>query len=191
MKRGLIAFLLCAALPAMADHPVPERRVAVDRREMRRDLDALSNLLDELAHERRPHRRARLASRARERIDAMKRDLRDAPRVDLPPAPPPPPAPQPVVYPIAQSALEELKSALRRESFPRDRLRVLDAASPVNWFLVPQAQEVLAMFEFPRDRLQAMRLLKPRILDVENFYRLYGSFEFPSDKAELKKILNQ
>lgn len=202
MKRGLIALLLCAALPALADHPQRGRVVAVDRSEMREDLASLSRLVDELAAEQRPHRRARLASRARQQLQELKRKLRQAPRVDripepppivvapAPPAPPPPPA-HPVVYPIAQWDFEELKRALEREVYPRDRLRVLEAASPSNWFLVAQTQELLAMFVYPSDRLKAMRALKPRILDVENYYKLYGSFEYPSHKAELKEILSQ
>ena len=34
------------------------------------------------------------------------------------------------------------------------------SAAPSNWVLVSQTQQLLATFEFPRDRLQAARLLK-------------------------------
>jgi len=49
----------------------------------------------------------------------------------------------------------------------------------------------MAQFDFPSARLQAVRVLKPRLLDTNNFYNLYGAFEFPHDKEELKRILGQ
>ena len=98
---------------------------------------------------------------------------------------------QPMVYPIADQNMQNLLGAMNRESFPNDRLRVLGQAAPVNYFLVAQVQQILSQFNFPKDRLQAMRILKPRILDTENYYQLYSSFEFPADKNELKKILSQ
>jgi hypothetical protein len=112
----------------------------------------------------------------------------------MPPQPAPnqpPPPPQPVVYPMADAAFGGLMRAIATESFPNDRLRVLQQAAPANWFLVAQVQEILRQFAFPQDRLRAMRALKPRILDTANYYQLYASFEFPNDKQELKRILEQ
>ncbi|MHB8879333.1 MAG: DUF4476 domain-containing protein [Myxococcaceae bacterium] len=126
----------------------------------------------------------------RERLEHERLERERLERERRPPPPPPPPA-RPVVYPMQDSALQGLTTAIASESFPRDRLQILEQAAPSSWFLVAQAQQVLALFDFPRDRLAAARLLRPRILDTENFFRLYGSFEFPSDKAELKKILAQ
>jgi hypothetical protein len=143
-------------------------------REMRADRD-----------ERREHER-RENDREREDRERLERDRRP------PPPPPPPAAPvQPVVYPMNDAALAGLMAAITAESFPRDRLRVLEEAAPSNWFVVAQVQRLLQYFDFPRDRLAAARVLKPRILDRENYFQLYGSFDFPNDKAELKKILSQ
>ena len=104
---------------------------------------------------------------------------------------PPPPPSQPLVYPIADGALRNLLGAIQAEGFPRERLRVLQQAAPSNWFVVSQVQTLLAAFDFPSDRLNAARALKPRILDRENFFQLYRSFDFPNDKEELKRILAQ
>jgi len=57
--------------------------------------------------------------------------------------------------------------------------------------LVPQVQQLLSLFEFPADRLRAVRVVRNRILDTNNFFQLYGAFEFPRDKEELRRILGQ
>lgn len=179
MKALVIAVALLCGAPALADHDEPD----VEQR-----LDRVALLLDRAMNEDRPRKRDRLMQKARREVEALRRELRRAP--------PPPPAtqpaypPQPVVYPMDPAAFDALKRAVRTESFPRDQLRVIASAAPAHWFLTEQVRELLAQFTFPRDRLEAARLLRPRILDVENYYRLYASFEFPSDKAQLKQILD-
>jgi len=103
---------------------------------------------------------------------------------------PPPPA-QPAVNPMPDRDFRQLLGAMQRESFANDKLRILEQAAPINWFVVQQVQQVLGAFEFPADRLKAVRAMRGRILDTNNVYQLYGSFEFPRDKDELKRILGQ
>jgi hypothetical protein len=103
---------------------------------------------------------------------------------------PPPPA-QPAVNPMPDREFRQLMGAMQRESFANDKLRILEQAGPINWFVVQQVQQLLGLFDFPADRLKAMRALRGRILDTNNTYQLYGSFEFPRDKEELKRILGQ
>lgn len=103
---------------------------------------------------------------------------------------PPPPA-QPAVNPMPERDFRQLMGAMQRESFANDKLRVLDQAAPINWFVVQQVQQIIGLFEFPADRLKAVRAMRGRILDTNNYYQLYGAFEFPRDKEELKRILGQ
>lgn len=98
---------------------------------------------------------------------------------------------QQMVYPIEARALQNLLAAIDHESFPNDRLRIVTQASQTNYFICDQVKTILSKFTFPRDRLNAMRTLKPRLLDRENAYSLQASFEFPNDKAELQRILAQ
>jgi hypothetical protein len=198
MRKVAIAALLglTLAFAAHADHPRGGRRdpVAVDRAALLRRLDALERLLDDVAGEPDRRRRATLTARAQRDLADLRKVVADAPslrgeaEVE---APAPAPPQQPVVYPLHPQSLAQLKASISEESFPRDQLRVLGSAAPANWFLVAQVKELLALFDFPRDRLKAVELLKPRILDPENSYSLYGSFEFPNDKAELKRILDR
>jgi uncharacterized protein DUF4476 len=105
----------------------------------------------------------------------------------------PPPA-QPILpaaQPMPEPAFRNLLATMSRESFASGRLRVLEQAAPSNWFVVQQVQQVLAQFEFPQDRLNAVRILQPRIVDPNNAFQLYGAFELPRDKDELRRILGQ
>jgi hypothetical protein len=136
-------------------------------------------------------------ARRREREDNTQRQevvvvhkYEPAPVVHAPPPPPPPS--RPMVYPIQDSALRSLLGAIESESFSQEQLTVLGQAAPNNYFVVGQVQQILERFTFSNDKLEAMRLLKPRTLDLsENGFKLYSSFEFSNDKEQLKKILAQ
>lgn len=206
MKPFLIAAAVLCAVPAFANHPrLPDNAIAVDKRELKESLNELERLLDAVATENRPKQRARALTRAREELDALRRMANQAPRLDdrdrpmpLPqPVPPPPgtsqprPPPAPVVYPMNGPSFEQLKRDIRYQPHPRDQLRVLATAAPSNWFVTGQVAQVLALYSYPKDRLDAVRMLRPRILDMENASRLYASFEYPAEKAKLKEILER
>jgi hypothetical protein len=125
-------------------------------------------------------------------LDALRNTLNNAPdvrRYQPRPQPPPPPPPAPVVQPITEAQLQQLSKAIGRESFGDGKLRVLGAAAGQQYFLVPQVLKLLKVFTFAEDRLNAMRVLWPRVLDRENAYQLYGAFTFPSEKEEVRKII--
>jgi hypothetical protein len=54
---------------------------------------------------------------------------------------------------------------------------------------VEQAAMILECFVCEDDRVEAVRILYPRILDDENAYRLFDKFVFSSSRAEVVKIL--
>ncbi|HZH17863.1 MAG TPA: DUF4476 domain-containing protein [Archangium sp.] len=102
------------------------------------------------------------------------------------PIPPPPPAYQP----IAEGKLQMIMKAMSREPFAEDKMNVLQDAVGANYFLVGQVQQVLNQFQFSQDRLKAVSVLWSRVLDRDNGFQLYNSFQFSNDKAELKRILS-
>jgi hypothetical protein len=89
-----------------------------------------------------------------------------------------------------QRDLELLKQAVRSQPFSSNKLDVLkQAAAGSRWFQVCEVEELLTEFFFSADKLEVMRILKPRILDPENAHRLNNTFHFSSDRAELQAIL--
>lgn len=111
------------------------------------------------------------------------------PQPNFPTAPPVQVRPRPTIQPIADATLQALMGAIQKESFSDNRIAVLRQAVPSHFFLVSQVQQILPLYTFSADKLQAMRLLKPRMLDPENAFRLYDSFTFSADKEELGRIL--
>ncbi|HZI05403.1 MAG TPA: DUF4476 domain-containing protein [Archangium sp.] len=102
------------------------------------------------------------------------------------PIPPPPP----VYQPIAEGKLQMIMKAMSREPFAEDKMNVLQDAVGAHYFLVGQVQQVLNQFQFSQDRLKAVSVLWSRVLDRDNGFQLYNSFQFSNDKAELKRILS-
>jgi hypothetical protein len=145
--------------------------------------------------DRGPGRKALL--KIDDEMDELRKVLNNAPdarrfrpRPQPQPQPPPPP-PAPVVYPITEDQLQNLSKAIARESFGDGKLRVLQSAAANQYFLVPQVLKLLQRFTFSEDRLNATRVLWPRVLDRENAYQLYGAFNFSNEKDELRKIIGQ
>ena len=192
-----------------------EQPVRIEKRRMEWMMGRMDRQLSDLADQARGRDRRAIAL-LRDELNDLREMLNNAqvlgpPSLPQPPGPPqqqppvyqppppgyppvvvqPPPPAQPVVQPMPANSFRQLVDAMHRESFSNDRLRILEQAAPSNWFLVQQVQEILGQFEFPADRLKAVRALRGRILDTNNSFQLYGAFEFPRDKEELRRILGQ
>ena len=163
--------------------------VVVDREALMRQLTGINEKLAQATGQARKDRQLlRLLDDARAELKEVGRQVTNAP-LARPEPPRPPPPPQPTAQPITEAMLRSLVSAIRNEPFADDQLAVLEQAVPTQYFLVAQAQQILRTFSFPSDRVKAMRLLRPRLLDLENGFKLYESFDHSSDKDELKRIL--
>ena len=173
--------------------------VVVERDELAARLARMEDLLEQALERmgRGPSRQPLL--KLGDELDAARKELRNAPdlrrymprpRPQPQPQPPPPP-PAPVVYPVSDDQLQQLSRAIARESFGDGKLRVLEAAAQQQYYLVPQVLKLLERFTFSQDRLNAARVLWPRVLDRQNAFQLYGAFKFSNEKDELRKIIGQ
>jgi hypothetical protein len=210
MKPLVVALTaVLASTAAFADHDRDDRhwedhgrpgsaQVVVDRQEMAERLERLQKLLDE-TYERldEGHGKGKLR-RAMDEVDGLRRVVRMAPDARAYPSQPPPvvvqqpppPPPAPVVQPVDNQRLNMLTQAMVREAFPKDKLRVLsDFASRNNYFLVSQVRQLMDQFSFANDKLEAVRMMWPRVLDRDNGFQLYQAFPFSNDKAKLKQII--
>ena len=95
----------------------------------------------------------------------------------------------PLIYPMSDGDFSVLYNRIKDEAFADDKLNILRTAADENYFLVEQVGELLDLFSFEEDRLQAVRILNHNILDRENCYRLYSKFEFSDSKESLNSIL--
>lgn len=121
------------------------------------------------------------------------------PNVAAPPPPPPPPvvvAPPPPPPPPARMCMpggdfSSLKSAIQKEGFGDDKLGVLRTAAPRAWFCVDQVGELIDLFSFGDEKLQALRLVKDRIVDRNNNFKILGRFTFSDEKEQAEAMLGE
>lgn len=164
--------------------------VVMDREALMRQLASINEKLAQATGRAKGKDKQlqKLLDDARAELKEVGRQVTNAPLARTEPSRPPP-TPQPTVQPITEAMLRSLMAAIRNEPFADDQLLVLEEAVPTQYFLVAQAQQILRTFNFSSDRVKAMRLLRPRLLDLENGFKLYESFDHSSDKDELKRIL--
>ena len=80
---------------------------------------------------------------------------------------------------------------LAQAAFSDDRLKMLTDAVPTHAFTVAQVARLLTSFPYPADRLRAVKLLWPRVVDRGNGAMLYDSFSFQSEKDDLRAVLGE
>lgn len=102
----------------------------------------------------------------------------------------PPTVAPPANQPMSQEARVALFRAVDRERTPQDKLRILEAAARGRYFTVADVEHVLGRFDRPAHKLQAVSIVRTRIVDPENTFSLYGAFASGRDKDELKRILS-
>lgn len=101
-----------------------------------------------------------------------------------------PPPPEPVgPTPMAEADFGQALGAIDAESFSDGKLRVIEDFAGHGWFLVDQVKRVIEALTYGKDRVRALELLAPRILDRENQFKIYDAFTYDSEKAEARKIL--
>jgi hypothetical protein len=125
------------------------------------------------------------------------------PNVAAPPPPPPPPPPVVVIErpappppPPARLCMPggdfgSLKSAIQKEGFGDDKLGVLSTAAPRAWFCADQVGELVDLFSFGEEKLQALRLVKDRIVDRNNNFKILGHFNFSDEKEQAQAMLSE
>lgn len=123
------------------------------------------------------------------------------PNVAAPPPPPPPPVvvverPAPPPPPPARMCMPggdfgSLKGAIQKEGFGDDKLGVLRTAASRAWFCADQVGELVDLFSFGDEKLQALRLVKGRIVDRNNNFKILGHFTFSDEKDQAEAMLNE
>ena len=85
--------------------------------------------------------------------------------------------------------LGAITGQISEESFSEQKLAVLETAISSRSLCSDQVIEVLGLYSFSKDKLQALRLMKPHISDPQNHFKILGAFTFDGDKKQAKGIL--
>ncbi len=96
--------------------------------------------------------------------------------------PPPPPCPT-----MDSEHFSSFISQLEQEPFPENKIDVLRTAARDNCFTVSQAIQIANVFHFDEDKLKAMKIVYPKLVDKQEVYRIYQVFTFPDTKEEFRE----
>ena len=160
--------------------------------------DALSQARAELAvllsETEDPEVRASL-----ERIDARLSEAQGEaaePETEPEPEPEPEPeeAPEPSPDNTAKSACtpEEYQAVvadLEEQDFTADKLNALEKAGARLHFTTDQLLGLLDGLDFGADKVRAAALLHPRLVDPQDFERVYEMLDFDSDREALRALI--
>ena len=180
MLRSARTLLLGAVLGALSTLGVaaatsPARQADMLVSEARMELAELQALIPAALHSRSAYNR--LQSKANQLDGTLTSLDRTVDQLQAPAAPR-----------VTSSAdMDRIVASIARESFSDDKLSVLRSASQGRRFTSSQVRRVMDQFTFSDDKIDAASMLFPRVVDQQNWYTVYSSLTFGSDKAELRR----
>lgn len=190
MKSLTVIILMCIAtgLFAQSDSLTQRNRQAGGKPgrgagDLYRAMQYRLEKLDNIFSEKLPGADRR---KARAIIDELFLDLENLQRMQ---PPMPPPVPQP--FAMSEKDFREFLTAFRRESFDSDKKEMLRIAAHTQCFTIEQVKVLLKEFTMSSDKIEAVRLVYPGVVDQYNAYKLINAFTFLSDKEEIRKIIEQ
>jgi hypothetical protein len=196
--RHVIVLTLLVAAPAFAHPVVPVVPGVGEREGLSQQLRALQATLDSMQAQYDADRvlqaapgganLANLLRQARGQAADAQRSLRGAAIVGQPPPPPPPP-PMRGPRPIDDGSLEALIQAINAEGFSDGKTRVIAQAARSHHFLVGQLKRIVEQLPFSADKVGAVQMIAPRLLDRQNAFQIYDAFAFSADKERVRQIL--
>lgn len=191
LALSLLASAPAAAVPAPArpSRPAPTM-VLVDQRDLLDELRALQSQVQELQSQANKGREKKELRRGLDSVSTRLARLERTIRQSRPAAPDRRP-PLVVVGPtaMAPASFAALHKSVSTASFDNDRLVVVRTALRDNWVAVDQARTLMAEFRMSSVKVEALRLLWPRVVDRENGFRFYEDFPFPSDRSAARAII--
>lgn len=96
---------------------------------------------------------------------------------------------EPAQRAMHSGAYSQLRAEVNRQSFSREKVRVIGLAAARNYFSCSQVRGLLKSIAFERDRLDALRALAPRIIDRRNAHTILSVFAFSNSKQKASSML--
>ena len=96
-----------------------------------------------------------------------------------------------MIEPMEEKLFKALNERIEEESFDKGRIRSLQVVVPSAHFSSQQVKILLEHWSFDPARLEALRLLAPRIIDLEQSFLISDAFAFESNKSKANQILRR
>jgi hypothetical protein len=78
---------------------------------------------------------------------------------------------------------------MRAEEYNEEKLAILEEAAQGWYFNIGQLAQLCAMLNVAEDKLQAIQLVAPWVIDKQNAMQLYSLFESDADKQKVHDLL--
>lgn len=104
--------------------------------------------------------------------------------------PPVEPKPEEKRIPMPEYKYSTFLGDVGRESFADNKMRIIRVESKNSYFTVNQIIRVIETITFSEDKMQALRIMYPRVTDPENSSQIIKSLTFSEDKEEAERIIN-
>lgn len=101
------------------------------------------------------------------------------------------PAPAPQAAGMDEDDFAEFLAAIDEASFSNEKTGVVATAAQSHSFTVAQVGRVIDSLSFSADKLKALDLLRGRLVDRQNAFKLLGHFTFAGDKQKAQALLKQ
>lgn len=97
-----------------------------------------------------------------------------------------------LAYPTDDQAwFQKLYQKVKDKPFKDERLKILREAARQSDFTCDEIVQLMKIFNFDDERLEALVILEPTIIDRENIDRIVDSMTFISGEEKAKNILNK
>ena len=170
--------------------------VVVDQGDTLGDIDHALQEMQSLSDRLGDVRDRRLRDELRDRVSRLERDLQDE-RDDVADARPvdriqqPPPvvvAPPPVgPVPMSDARFQEVRDAIAQAYYTPQKYAVIQSVARDNWFTVDQVVVVMNDLYWNTDKVKAAAMLYPKVVDKQDWFKVYGALYFDSDKDALRR----
>ena len=88
-----------------------------------------------------------------------------------------------------KSDFKLLRSLLKEESFEKDRVKMVRVACVGNYFTASQCADMLSLFSFDSNKLEALEYLAPRVIDKPACDVILKEFTFVSNREKAEALL--
>jgi len=93
------------------------------------------------------------------------------------------------LWAMPESDFENFSTQLDDTTFSSDQLSLIQLVSEHNSFTAEQIKHTIEMISFASDRLNALRILAPKIEDPEKAYIILNAFTFSTNKDKAQQII--
>ncbi len=198
-----LAVLVLSVVDPSAPAAHAQTAVVVNRQALVQEVEELGLDIDALEQLNAGHPNARVKGRVaaglgsmRTRLARLKAVLEAAPSSRDRPAPPPvvvvtpPPQPSPpvVTAPVAMDAARfaELTADIKKAAFADAKVALVRDAVAYHHFTVDQVVTVMGLLPMGGDKVEVAAAMHPRLVNPQDFFKVYKHLAFSSDQDDLR-----